>query len=162
MNQVIDIFKYPNVCVIEPGGKKINLDMYKISLTLDEIRKQICADRDTGFLAPFLNEPIILSFEDKTAWTNGVRIVMNPIFFYSLRVNGAYDRSPETAAPGLAAAKEAFNKTKLHVTTPNVTPLKPDWYFAHRYIIYLILHEVYHCFYNHLRRERLYIEDLNR
>lgn len=104
-------------------------------------------DWSSKFLSPYLDKKIIWSNEAKTAFTNGVRIAISPIFGHQMYAKG-----------------NDHLKENLAQITVDTTERNGDLSLAKNmarglYVRFVIIHEIYHMIYQHIRRSILHISD---
>lgn len=109
---------------------------YEVKVLLDEMRR----DPQYEFCKPYIQKPVIWTYALETACTEGIRIYMSPVFAHTLiHLRGNY----EAEAYWGKLSKEEQNSDKC-IKTYNM--------LRTRHVKYVILHEIYHIVYNHVRR----------
>lgn len=110
----------------------------RIAFMIDNMR----INPDYSFLKPLLDKPVIWTYEAKTAFTDGIRIYMSPVFAEKLLKIG--NKEAAALIPTFGWGWESDSKK---VAKHNAT--------QDRYVRFIIIHEAYHILYNHIRRAAL-------
>ena len=132
-----------DVIPLENGGTKVIRPRQIANLAkrmLDNMR----SNPQYSFIKPFITKPIIWTYEAKTAFTDGIRIYMSPAFASTLIGKKR----------GLGEANAYRDSVdNLHYNDKDVVTKYYDIYT--KYMRFVIVHEIYHIFYNHVRRAAL-------
>ena len=112
-----------------------------IKMMLDDMRR----DPKYEFIKPYIQKPVIWTYEIATALTDGIRIYMSPVFAAVL-----LDSTPKRRMGG-AEADEWFNSLSFQEQRDSKNRLKLRM-MRTKYVRFTIVHEVYHILYNHVRR----------
>lgn len=97
-----------------------------------------------SFIKPFLEKPIIWTYEAKTAFTDGIRIYMSPMFAHVMLSKQHGGGEAEKYWEGLTGKEQFDSKCRQKFNAIRT-----------RYIRFIIIHEAYHILYNHVRRGAL-------
>lgn len=119
------------------NGKTITIHPKKIAQNVQAAVSLMRTTASYSFLKPYLLKPILWSYECKTACTDGIRIMMNPLFGNTLLRLGSKVAD---------AYKNSGNQ--------NISIEAINWKIA-KYVVYIITHECYHVLYQHIKRIRL-------
>ena len=132
-----------DVIPLENGGTKVIRPRQIANLAkrmLDNMR----SNPQYSFIKPFITKPIIWTYEAKTAFTDGIRIYMSPAFASTLIGKKR----------GLGEANAYRDSVdNLHLNDKDVVRKYYDIYT--KYMRFVVVHEIYHMFYNHVRRAAL-------
>jgi len=109
-----------------------------VKTMIDDMRR----NREYSFILPYLDKPIIWTYEIKTACTEGIRIYMNPIFAEMI-LNERH---------GKKEADEFWATLKNNLERTDNANLTKYRLIQTRYVRFIIIHEIYHILYNHCRR----------
>ncbi len=113
----------------------------KVKLMMDEMMR----DPKYEFIKPYIQKPVIWTYEIGAALTDGIRIYMSPVFAATL-----LSSSPKTGMGG-KEADEFWNN--LNPTEQRDSKNRAQWRMMQtKYVRFAIIHEVYHIIYNHVRR----------
>lgn len=124
---------------IEMDGKKVVISPKQLALYGQMFMDQLRSDTATAWMGPYIEKDIIWSFVPPAAFTDGVRIAMNPVFLW--RLMKLSKMSPDE--------EQKLQHERPDVAQDMIRDVKG------RLFRYVITHEVYHQLYNHLRREAL-------
>lgn len=126
------------------NGGKMTIYPSRIAKEVKDLLNVMRDDPNFSFLSPYINKPIIWTYEAKTAFTDGIRIYMSPLFATKLMGRGAGFTEAE-AWWGTLNGEQQMDQDYI------------DEYFKRKmkYVMFVIVHECYHIFYNHIRRASL-------
>ena len=127
-------------------GKNVTIRPKQVAQTVQNAIALITNDPKYSFLRPYLKKPVIWTYEANTAFTDGIRIFMDPLFTTLMIKLGAqfaneWDNTQE--AKDLQKYPNTPEYTK-YIETLSMKQLK--------YVIFVIVHECYHVLYQHIRR----------
>lgn len=134
----VNISKIEEVTVLTKTGPK-KLQPARIAALARHYIVSMYNDPDTKVLAKFFPKDIIWTFAIPTACTDGIRVAFNPEFAYDLFGKDADLQKAAVAARGPQAARG----------------------MAGTAFQFVLIHEVYHQIYQHVRRELLKAETAN-
>lgn len=136
----INISRIDKIDVMKSDGTKDTIYPARIAASARAAMADMYRDPDTSVLAKYFPKDIIWTFDPRinTAATDGVRIFMNPVFGDELLAKSAALYGPK--------AKEMGDTSNSYLFT---------------LFQYVIIHEVYHQIFQHLRREQLKPETAN-
>lgn len=140
----VNISEIRELKVKDKNGKYLlTINPRQIAAQCNFLLQSIKTNRETNILSPYLTKKIIWSFRAGTAFTDGIRIAMSPIFAHQLLAKGRKELKAQIASiemdSTLSVNAQIAKKNHIHG----------------RYFQYVIIHEIYHQLYNHLRREKL-------
>ena len=132
-----------DVIPLENGGRKV-ISPRQIANLAKRMLDNMRSNPQYSFIKPFITKPIIWTYEAKTAFTDGIRIYMSPAFASTLigKKRG-----------GGEAQAYMDSVDNLHSKDKDVVTKYYDIYT--KYMRFVIVHEIYHIFYNHVRRAAL-------
>lgn len=96
---------------------------------------------ETSFLKPYLAKPIIWTY-CTTAFSDGVRIAMSPVFAHMMLLLGNKAKESQIEEITKAAKDDSDYNYRINMTQG-------------KYLQYIIIHECYHALYLHIRRSLL-------
>ena len=132
-----------DVVPLENGGTKI-IHPRQIANLAKRMLDNMRTNPQYSFIRPFITKPIIWTYEAKTAFTDGIRIYMSPAFASTLIGN-------KRGKGEANAYRDSVDN--LHRNDKDVVTKFYDIYT--KYMRFVVVHEVYHIFYNHTRRAAL-------
>lgn len=97
-----------------------------------------------SFIKPYIEKPVIWTYEAKTAFTDGIRIYMSPVFAHVMLSKKYGAKEAEEYWAGLSGMEQRDSKCRQKYNS-----------IYTRYLRFVLIHEVYHILYNHVRRGAL-------
>lgn len=139
---VIPVSQLEDDIVTLSDGSKVKIHPKKIAQNVQFAITMMLDNTRYKFLKPYLNKPIIWTYEAQAAFTDGIRVFINPFFANSMLKMGSKSAQ--------AWQDEQKQRNPLFRATPNDV----NWKMA-KLILFVIVHECYHVLYQHIKRERL-------
>lgn len=135
----INVSKIKEDYILLKNGAVIKIQPAFIASQVQYAIETMRSDAAYTFIKPFINKPVIWTYEVKTACTDGIRIYMSPLFAHQmLRAT-----KPEVDAFVKSwTGTDQFDQEKHDEKNRLITKL----------VRFVIVHEVYHILYNHCRR----------
>ena len=137
----VDISKMKTAIVPLTTGGSIKIFPAQMAFMIKVMLDDMSHEKRYAFIMPYLKKPIIWTTEIETALTDGIRIYMSPAFAGAL-IFGDGTREADEFKKSLPSDQDwNDNKNRLKYRTIQT-----------KYVRFVIIHEVYHIIYNHVRR----------
>lgn len=139
---IIPVSQLEDDIVMLSDGSKVKIHPKKIAQNTQFAITMMLDDPRYKFLKPYLNKPIIWTYEAQAAFTDGIRVFVNPYFANSMLKMG--NKSAQTWQDEQRQKNPLFRATNNDI----------NWKIA-KLMLFVIVHECYHVLYQHIKRERL-------
>ena len=136
----IDISKIKNDTIPLTSGGTITIHPAEIAYSVKLMMDDMMRDSRYSFIIPYIQKPIIWTYEIETALTDGIRIYMSPLFAHTL-INGIAIKEANKFKETLSELDLRDNKNRAMIRSIKT-----------KYVRFVLIHEVYHIIYNHVRR----------
>lgn len=137
-----DVSKIDTV-ILNVNGKKTRFKPANAVRQAERAIEFIRTNSSTSFLKPYIAKPIIWTFTE-TAFSDGIRIAMSPLFAATLIKIGSINmqKNIDQIVTSSSNDDETAEKQQFETT---------------KYLQFVIIHECYHALYLHIRRSLLKI-----
>ncbi|WQJ53625.1 MAG: HNH endonuclease [Wendovervirus sonii] len=133
-------------------GKVIRIQPKNLYQFVINARANILKRKEFQFLKkiPMFNKDIIFSLYKDTAWTDGCRLFVNPLFAHILSQSGAHKSKNYSESE---EGKDFIKNNKEDEITEKINDIQFSL------IEFVLLHEVYHVIYEHIKRAHIKIKN---
>lgn len=132
---------------------EIELEPSRIASLANSCRLAMCRNKMTSFLTDYLDSPFYWMWDIQSACTNGLAIAFSPLFAQMLFWQGQ-DEYDEKMDNNKDKQEEWYNSYDVKKYMQNNDLAKTTVYES-RYFQFVVMHEVYHQVYLHVKREAI-------